>query len=444
MHVAASSASRPVRLHARRAAVLSVLGMGFGQMYNGQFAKGAVLFAGELAALVLGWAPFRHAMWGLVTLGETPQIRQGGRIVVAGDHSIFLLIEGLLALFVFALFLLLYAGNVWDAYRTGALRDEGRRPPTLREEIRIFLDRGYPFLLLAVPVLFVLFTIVLPLVFGVLIAFTNYSSPYHLPPRSLVNWVGLETFRNLFQLSTWSRTFWGILWWNVVWATLATLSTYFLGLGYAVLLGSKVVRGKRFWRTLYILPWAFPQFVSLLIFRNFLNQQFGPLNRFLVSVGLPSIPWLSDPFWAKVSVLLVNLWLGFPYWMMLMSGVLTGIDRELYEAAAVDGARGWQAFRHVTLPLVFRATGPLLIMSFAFNFNNFNVIYLLTSGGPANPNYSFAGHTDILISWIYKLTLEQSQFNMASAVSLLIFLFVAGISLVNFRNTRAFREEELA
>jgi len=444
MHVAASPASRPVRPHARRATVLSVLGMGFGQMYNGQFAKGAVLFAVELVTLVLGWAPFRHAMWGLVTLGETPQIRQGGRIVVAGDHSIFLLIEGLLALFVFALFLLLYAGNVWDAYRTGAFRDAGHRPPTLREEIRTFLDRGYPFLLLAIPVLFVLFTIILPLVFSVLIAFTNYSSPYHLPPRSLVNWVGLETFRNLFQLSTWSRTFWGILWWNVVWATLATLSTYFLGLGYAVLLGSKAVRGKRFWRTLYILPWAFPQFVSLLIFRNFLNQQFGPLSRFLVSVGLPSIPWLSDPFWAKVSVLLVNLWLGFPYWMMLMSGVLTGIDRELYEAAAVDGARGWQAFRHVTLPLVFRATGPLFIMSFAFNFNNFNVIYLLTSGGPANPNYSFAGHTDILISWIYKLTLEQSQFSMASAVSLLIFFFVAGISLVNFRNTRAFREEELA
>jgi len=140
---------------------------------------------------------------------------------------------------------------------------------------------------------------------------------------------------------------------------------------------------------------------------------------------------------------IVNIWFGFPYWMALMSGVLTGIDKEIYEAADVDGANGSQKFWRLTLPLVMFSTAPLLIMAFAHNFNNFNLIYLLTQGGPVNVNYSYAGSTDILISWIYKLTLDQNQYNMASVVSILIFFVVASLSVWNFSRTKAFKEEDM-
>lgn len=429
--------------HARIAALLSTLWMGLGQFYNRQWLKGVFFFLFELVLLVFARAPFLRAMWGLWTLGETPQKRIGGKIVVQGDHSIFLMIEGLIALILLFLVLLVYIQNIRDAYTDGRARDLGERPLSLFAASKKLWETGYAYILLTPAFLFTLFLTILPLLFGVLIAFTNYSGPYHLPPKSLVDWVGFKTFVDLFSLKTWSRTFWGIATWNVIWAILATLTTYFAGLFYAVLINAKRVKGKRIWRAIFILPWAIPQFVAILIFRNILNGQFGPLNQLLVTMGLPRIPWLSDPFWAKVSIIGVNIWFGFPYWMALMSGVLTSVDRELYEAAEVDGASPNQQFWRITVPLVMLATAPLLIMSFAFNFNNFNLIYLLTSGGPANPSYAYAGSTDILISWIYKLTLEQSQFNMASAVSILIFIVVATISIINFRRTRAFKEEDL-
>ncbi|MNN34200.1 Maltose transport system permease protein MalF [compost metagenome] len=224
---------------------------------------------------------------------------------------------------------------------------------------------------------------------------------------------------------------------------LATATTYFTGLFYSLIINVKAIKFKRMWRTIYILPWAIPAFISILIFRNFFNAEFGPLNEYLGLIGIDKIPWLGDPFWAKVSLVFVNTWLGFPFWLALMSGVLTNIDKDLYEAAEIDGASSWQRFQTITLPLVLFATAPLLIMSFAGNLNNFNIIYLFTEGGPVNMDYSFAGSTDILISWIFKLTLQQNQFNTASAVSILIFIIIAVFSIWNFRQTRAFKEEDM-
>ncbi|MCY8522153.1 sugar ABC transporter permease, partial [Bacillus atrophaeus] len=156
-----------------------------------------------------------------------------------------------------------------------------------------------------------------------------------------------------------------------------------------------------------------------------------------------AIPWLSDPVWAKITLVTVNMWIGFPFWMVLMSGVMTSIDKEIYEAADVDGATSLQRFWKITMPLIMFSTAPLFIMSFAGNFNNFNIIYLLTQGKPVNDTYSYAGSTDILISWIYKMTLEQNQFAMASVVSILIFIVIAALSVWNFRKTKAFKEEDL-
>jgi arabinogalactan oligomer/maltooligosaccharide transport system permease protein len=179
--------------------------------------------------------------------------------------------------------------------------------------------------------------------------------------------------------------------------------------------------------------------------RNLFNGQFGPINKMLIDIGFIDMPiyWLSDPLLAKITIVMVNIWFGFPYWMVLMSGVMTSIDKELFEAADVDGANDKQKFWKITLPMIMFTTAPLLIMSFAGNFNNFNMIYLMTEGGPANPAYQYAGSTDILISWIYKMTLDHRQYAMASVVSILVFLVIATLSIWNFRKTKAFKEEDM-
>jgi len=211
----------------------------------------------------------------------------------------------------------------------------------------------------------------------------------------------------------------------------------------ALLIEQKGIKFKGMWRTLFILPYAIPQFISLLIMRNLLNFQFGPINQYLRMMGLGSVPWLNDPFWAKVTVILVNMWIGIPVSMILVLGVLTAIPRDLYEAAEVDGATGFQKFRNITMPFVLFQTAPILIMQFAGNINNFNVIFLLTNGLPANGDYAFAGSTDLLVTWLYKLTLENQRYNFASAIGIIIFIIIAAFSLYNYRRSRSFKEEDM-
>lgn len=433
-----------INTSAKKSALLSVIFMGLGQIYNKQYVKGLLLIALELYLLIFWSKPFQTALWGLYTLGETPQVRDGrGRITEIGDHSIFLMIQGIIIILAFLLFLWLYYFNIRDAYKTGLQRDQGMPVRNFSQSIQHLKEQGYPFILLLPAILFTVFVTVLPLAFGILLAFTNYSSPNYLPPRNLVDWIGLKSFIDLFKLKSWSTTFYGVFTWTVIWAIMATVTTYFVGLFYALMINAKGIKFKKFWRAIYILPWAVPQFVSILIFRNIFNGQFGPINNFLVSMGFDRIPFLTDANIAKFTLIGANLWFGLPFWLILMTGVLTGIDQDLYEAAEVDGATDFQKFKNITLPLVLFATAPLLIMSFATNFNNFNIIYLFTDGGPANSAYSYAGSTDILISWIYKLTLDHGKYNIASVVSILIFVVIASISIWNFRRTRAFKEEDM-
>lgn len=425
-----------------KAAVCSAVFIGLGQLYNRQYVKGLLFM---LAAQLLFWNYYPIAfkgITGLITLGDTPTRVVGGKIV-QGDHSIFMLINGLITLVIVLLFLGFYVLNIVDARKNGEVRDEGGRVPGMFDSFRKAKFRQLPYLLLLPAVGFVLFVTVIPLVFNVLIAFTNYSAPAHIPDRSLVDWVGLRTFADLFTQEAWRSTFFGISVWNVVWAVASTGTTFFGGLLLAMMVNHPGIRFKRFWRTVFILPWAVPQFISILVFRVLLNGSFGPINDLLAKIGIAPVPWLSDPTMAKVSVVLVNLWFSTPFLMALMSGVLTTLPRDLYEAAEVDGASGRHKFFSITLPLVLTATAPILIMQFAFNFNNFNLIYLLTDGQPNNPGYYYAGSTDILISWIFKMTLNQSQFNMASAVSILMFLFIAAFSIWNYRRMKSTREEDL-
>ncbi|MTH54279.1 ABC transporter permease subunit [Bacillus mangrovi] len=446
MHLGAETA-KPYPQPSRRSpavigAVLSLIFMGLGQLYHRQFVKGILLMLLEVYLFVFWTLPFRWAMWGLTTLGETPQ-KQVGFEVTRGDHSIFLLIEGIIFFILFCLFLWIYYLTVKDAYKVGRLREAGVTPNSFSQTWRHVMEYGFPYILLTPALLFTAFLTVLPLIFGVLIAFTNYSAPNYLPPKALVDWVGLDTFISLFSMNTWSSTFYGVFSWTIIWAVLATVTTFMAGLILAVFINRQGIRFKGVWKGIFILPWAIPQLVSILIMRNLFNGEFGPINQYLELIGLGAIPWLSDPMWAKTTLIMVNLWFGFPFWMVLMSGVMTSIDKELYEASSIDGATEGQKFRKITLPLIMFSTAPLLIMNFASNFNNFNIIYLMTEGNPVNVDYSYAGSTDILISWIYKMTLDQSQFAMASVVSILIFLIVGGISLWNFRRTKAFKEEDM-
>lgn len=426
------------------AGVMSAIVWGSGQIYNRQPVKAVSLFFAQILCVIC--APqCRKGLWGLITLGEEERVTRGRKVIVQGDNSILLLIIGLVWLFITITFLLLYIGQIRDAVRTAEKWNKDGEILKGRKWFRKFTQKSYPYLVLTPTIVLTVMFVVVPILFGFLIAFTNYSVPNYVPPKHLVDWVGIQNFFDMFKLPMWNDTFWGVALWTIIWAVLSTFTCFFGGLMVAILVNSKRVKCKRLWRTIYILPWAIPGMISLLIFRNMFNGQFGVINTFLRSHGIISanIPWLSDPLLAKIVILIVNFWLGFPYFMALMSGVMTSISTDVIEAARIDGANAKQEFRHITLPLVLYSTAPLLVMSFAGNFNNFNVIYFLTDGNPINPSYKFAGSTDILITWIYKLTKDNGQYNMASVMSILVFLVIASISTFNFLRTKSFKEEDM-
>lgn len=249
-------------------------------------------------------------------------------------------------------------------------------------------------------------------------------------------WVGFKNFSDVVSNERIRGPFFRVLIWTFSYAILSVLTTFALGLLLATALNSPRIKGQRILRSLLILPYAIPGFLSILIWAGLLNDDFGILNRALGT----SIPWLFDAQWAKVSTVLVNLWLGFPYMFLVTTGALQSIPSELAEAAEVDGATPRQAFMKIKLPLLLVTIAPLLIGSFAYNFNNFGGIYLLTGGGPAQNDSDVAGATDILISYTYKLAFSSgqgAQYGLATAVSIIIFFIVASVSAISFRRTRA-------
>lgn len=236
-----------------------------------------------------------------------------------------------------------------------------------------------------------------------------------------------------------------IITWNFIFPTISVLSTFALGLAIAILFNDKDFPLKKIIRSFLLIPYTIPGLISIIMWRGILNAEFGVVNRFLENWFGWAPPWTIEPIWAQVAILLVNLWLGYPYFMLITSGALQAIPSDIYEAAMIDGATGWQQFRRITLPLLLVAVGPLLIASYVYNFNNFNLIYLFISGGPPIVGASTqAGHTDILISYVYKLAFESSgrgvQYGLASAISIIVFLIVGTITLVQYRFTNMWEE----
>jgi len=270
-------------------------------------------------------------------------------------------------------------------------------------------------------------------------AFTSADGDELLPGWQIT--VGFDNFVRAVSDPRLAQPLVYVTLWTFAFALISVASTFFLGLFLAIVFNDMRMRGRKYYRVLMILPYAIPSFLSALIWAGMMNESFGFINQVLL--GGASVPWLTDPWMAKLSVLIVNLWLGFPYMFLVCMGALQSIPDELQEAATVDGARPWAVFRLIKLPLLLVTVAPLLIASFAFNFNNFNTIYMLTDGGPRDSNAPIpVGFTDILITMVYKVafTGQSRDYGLASAYSIIIFIIVAVISIIAFRRTKSLEE----
>ena len=257
-------------------------------------------------------------------------------------------------------------------------------------------------------------------------------------------YVGLQNYLRIINTEKYRKPFFGVFIWTIEWSLLTVLISFVIGLFLAMMLNDSKLRFRKLYRSLLIVPYAMPSFISLLVWRyGFYSSEFGFFNRMLKNLAGISIPWLDSVFWARFSVLLTNIWLTFPYMMLVSLGALQAISPHLLEAAKIDGAGSWQKFRKVTFPLVIVTLAPLLIGSFATTFNNFTVIWLLTEGHPVMGIGDVAGATDILISYAYKLAFsgrEGSEMALSAAVSVVIFAIVVTISIISFRRTRVLED----
>ena len=443
---------------------------------------------------------FVKGAWGLATMGSISQTTlyqhqeiafllpssgtqtiEARTIEIEGHHSTQLLLRGIISMLVVIYVLFVFIWNVKDAYRTSKTIKETEVSPNEREYFATLYENFFEYIVLTPALILITFISVMPIFFGLAVAFTNYNIE-HLPPGQLISWVGFQNFVEVFSVSSggsidFGGQFWKVFSWTLIWAFAATFTCFFGGFVQAVILNNTRVVFRKAWRAILILPWAMPALISQMIFRVMFNDN-GYVNQVLFRTGVTNLftdwgmlgrgfndagtglqrllyfgdqnfQWLSNeanPWFVRIFIIVLNVWLGFPFFMALMSGVMTSIDKSLYEAASIDGATGFQQFRFITMPLVLFATSPLLVMTFSGNFNNFGVIYFITGGGPGDGTFetAYAGSTDILISWIYKLTVDANirWYSMASVFSILIFLIIGTLSAWNFTRTRAFKEDD--
>jgi arabinogalactan oligomer/maltooligosaccharide transport system permease protein len=399
---------------------------------------------------------------------------------VKGHLSSFLLIKGLISTFLLFYFIIFFIWSIRDAYKTSVEYEKTHKFVKDTVYFKNLYEHAFEYIVLSPAIFIVTFISLMPIVFGFIIAFTTYNG--NAADVGLFEWAkygGFENFLKIFSFGEnvgldFGHSFWRVFLWTVIWAIFSTVTVFFGGFFQAIVINSERVPLRKFWRTLLILPWAVPALISQMVLANFFNE-LGVVNEFLKNIGveqiltnwgfigrtwaqfkesgLPTIlflgedhiQWVSNAhnvWFVRTMLIVINIWLGFPYYMALMSSVMAGIDKTLFEAADIDGANRTQKFRFITFPLVLFSTAPLLVMCFSGNFNNFGVIYFITQGG-ANKGYSsaFAGDTDILISWMYTLTVEEKYYNVASVFSIMIFFIVGSIAAWNYARTKSFQED---
>jgi len=419
-------------------ALLSII-PGGGQFKNGQKFKAGLFFAAFLIFLVEMLLFGGQALYNFVTLGSVPM----------EDNSLFLLIEGTLQVIVTVIFIIFWVLNIKDAYQIRQSIEKGFPVAVTRKEFfKKLYEDGFAYLLTIPAYLVMIVAIIFPVMVTLFMAFTNYDFR-HIPPANLIDWIGFSNFTNIFTLSSYRDTFVKVFSWTVIWTVLATTLQITLGILTAVVANQKFVKFRRVFGVIFLLPWAVPAFITIMSFSNMFNDTAGAINTQVIPllnnlpfVDIGNIAWKTDPFWTKTAIILIQGWLGFPYIYVMVSGILQSISEDLYEAAKMDGANALQRFRNITLPAIFLVAAPTFVTQYTGNFNNFSMIYLFNEGGPGSLGGN-AGSTDILISWIYKLTTGGSpQYSIASALTLIISFVVISISLLVFKKTNAFNMED--
>lgn len=416
---------------------LSAIIMGGGQFLYGSYAKGIMYFLLEISILYYFISRGFKDIAGFFTLGTR---KADAWLGIAGDNSVIMLLMGIFAWIVAVVFFYLYQMNLKDAYRMQKVIEAGKTPASLKEELSQLLDKKFYITVLTLPVLGVCVFNVLPIVFMILIAFTNYGGD--IVPPELVDWVGLANFKKLITLSQFAPTFFRILGWNLLWAVVSTVLNYFAGLGLALLLNKDCVKGKAFWRSFPILAYAIPGFITLLAFK-FMFSYGGPINQMITVSGRAAVGFLDlDAKWIARGIgILVNCWISVPSIMLLATGHLSNRDLSLYEAARIDGAGRWKQFQKLTMPFMLFATTPVLLSQFIGNFNNFGIFYFLR-GGLYVDGYFLASDTDLLINWLYNLSIDNNYYCIGAAISLVIFLITSLISLIIYVQSPSYREED--
>ena len=455
---------------------LSFLIMGFGCLARGQILRGLLFLAFELVFIgymVLMGAEYLGLLSTLGTKGPyqmTEKIelmpgrfREVVKTVTYADdptiHNSFkILLYGVLTIFFIVAFVYTWRVNVKQNKMAEKILASGKKLKSGKDDLHSIVDDQFHKTLMALPMTGIILFTALPIFFMVLVAFTNYDGSHNGYTNSLFTWVGLDNFNTMLSWSggaggtqSYAATFGEVLLWTLIWAFFATFTNYFLGMFVAMAINKKGIRFKKGWRTILVLTIAIPQFISLLYVSKMFAKN-GIINGFLMDMGwiTQAIDFFGDasrPWLARVTVILINIWIGIPYLMLITTGILMNIPADLYESAKIDGASGWQQYRKITLPYMLFVTGPYLLTSFTGNMNNFNVIYLLTGGAPTNAAASSAsgnvGYTDLLITWLFKITTgAESKYYMASVIGILVFVVVALVSLIVYNLLPSIKNEE--
>lgn len=435
---------------------LSAVIMGAGYFARKQIINGILITLVQVGFIVLTMMFSTPALAKFSTLG-TVQLEQTFDPLTLQqttnnyDNSFTILLSSVISLFTILVFVLIYIHNIKAVYGLQKKKETGEHINTFKEDIKSLFQERFHITLLSLPTIGVIAMNIIPILVLIAVAFTNYDQK-HMPPAALFTWVGFKNFQTLFTSSitvTFGYAFRKILGWTLLWAVLATATTFLGGILLAKALVSKTTKLPGMWRVLFIIAIAVPQFVTLLLVRNFFADS-GIVNTicanagitdFLKRIGLVGehltyIPFLTNPHWAKFMIVIINIWVGVPYQMLIATGVLMNIPEDQIESAKIDGATNFQVFWKITMPYILFIQGPALITDFVKNINNFNVIYLLTQDVYVTSNQKLANSSatevDLLVTWLFRLTNENYNYKMASVIGIMVFLICAAFTLVSF------------
>lgn len=434
---------------------LSLIWLGAGYIRRKQFVRTLLITAVEAAIILYSifFAPqyiSKLGTLGTVKMESVFNINTMKYDVNNYDDSFQILLFSVISIVVWVVALFIWMKNVITVYNLQLKAKRGEHINSFFDDLNAMLNEKFHVTLLTLPVLGIVLFSVIPIFVLILVAFTNYDQQ-HMPPADLFSWVGLSNFINLFGggslTITFGYSFTRVLIWTLIWSFFATFTTFFGGVMLALFLRNKRTRLPKLWRALFVVTIAVPQFVTLLLVRNFFANN-GIANTLLREIGVLQIfqhfgwiandyiPFLSAPGWAHVTIILVNIWIGVPYQMLIMTGVLSNLPEDQLESASIDGATKLQMFRHITLPYVLFVTGPSLVTDFVKNINNFNVIYLLTQDVYTTTNQALANsqakEVDLLVTWLFRLTQDYYNYKMASAIGIIVFIICAVFTLIAF------------